>query len=335
MLPTLFQTLVLAVILSFLSPGARGRTSQAAAYEKYRKIEKESPDTKNGLTAKEREILFQHVYRHPVVSLDHIDDYEPFPGDPSRAVGYCFGRAMAVHFFARSMGVKSKAIRKLYIIGDLRQKGATAREWGFHVTTLVQDASNTEKWYAIDPIMFTWTQGKSQTVQQWIDRVQNVWDSWHEDKNHHARLYLTSNSAVMPEARDDKNPIWDFENFDPSTENGFTAVTLGGEDTVYELDGDAQDRHFAGADEPGEDGFPFIGIWLVIDPRKGKEYFSFKNYFVKLLDSVLHGRIPNRLHSLDLSTGTIEPAKTGIRSGNRMHSSGMSFYLLPRQGEGK
>src|SRR4051794_39924629 len=70
--------------------------------KQYLAIEDVAPETK-GLSEADRRALFQFAVNHPVASPRYIQDYEPFPDDPRRSIGYCFGRAMTVHLKARKM----------------------------------------------------------------------------------------------------------------------------------------------------------------------------------------------------------------------------------------
>ena len=200
------------ILIGFLWTCCLWAETQEQVLKKFFEIENR-PSTKMGLTDAERRFVFRFVYEHPVASPEHIGDYEPFPDDPAKQVGYCFGRAMAVHLESKALKLKTESIRKLFIIGDLRS--GDEPEWGFHVTTLVRDLEDEKKWFAIDPIMKGITQGRSQSADDWIAVVRSIWDRKKE-----AKLYITSIFAVMPDPRRIDNPIFNSKKFLPETEPG-------------------------------------------------------------------------------------------------------------------
>ena len=86
--------------------------------------------------------LYAGLVRNPVSRLERLDEY-----DPSGAIGFCYGRAMSAQLMASRLGLETKSIRKLFIVGDLRSNPAK-RDWRFHVTTIVRNDRG--EWIALD-----------------------------------------------------------------------------------------------------------------------------------------------------------------------------------------
>jgi hypothetical protein len=206
------RPLAITLIAFLLAPAAHA--DDAAVFAQYERVLAKAGAVRpqlQGLDAAQRERLYTLVLDHPVARLDRLPHY-----DPDGLIGFCFGRAMTAHLTARTMGLAESSIRKLFIVGDLRQYGADKTEWRFHVTTLVRGTDRA--WHAIDPIL-----GRAMPATEWIRTVQRTWD--HRKQ---ARLYVTRASAVLPDVRETPAPEAETGarlielKFDPRGRAGFT-----------------------------------------------------------------------------------------------------------------
>lgn len=215
----------------------------------------------SGLDAPQRERLFALTAGNPVASLDVLARY-----DPDGLIGFCFGRSMTAHLTARRMGLAERSVRKLFILGDLRQLGAPRTEWRFHVTTLVRGTVPGREWYAIDPIV-----GRVLTARQWIQYVQRVWDH-----QHRAHFYVVHPSVVLPDVTEVPAPEAETGKhlielaFEPVGKPGFTPRPELAP-AAFEV-AQARARH----DFFDADRFNFAGITI-----NGGD-FGYRNYFADL-----------------------------------------------------
>lgn len=261
------KTIALALIALVLAPAGALAADDAAVFALYRRAHEAADRVRpqlHGFDATRRARLFEHTVDHPVASLDRLPHY-----DPDGLIGFCFGRAMAAHLGARMMGLAEAGVRKLFIVGDLRQYGADRTEWRFHVTTLVR--GDDRDWYAIDPIV-----GRVMTAKRWIQFVQRTWDLRRK-----AKLYVTRAAAVLPDVR--VTPAPEAETgariielaFDPRGRAGFTPRPELSP-AAYEL-ADAQvEAFFLDADEP-TGRFDFVDITI------NGMTIAYRDYFRELL----------------------------------------------------
>lgn len=246
--------------------------TQAEVEKMYLKVD-QSPVITQTLSKDMRAKLFKLARFHKVASLEAVEKY-----DPTGEIGFCFGRAMTVNLIARKMGLDSNSIRKLFVIGDLRQ--GENPEWRFHVTTLVK--GDDSKWYAIDPIMqWPLAPGGPILMENWMEIVQKTWD-----KDKRAQFYLTGAATVLPDLREVPDP--DKEEgkhvielkFEPKKHQGFESSKIGGFE-FSNLSAKAQDDFFTGAYEAKEDDrFSYLGMRI-----NGKMY-DFRHYFEDLLEDL-------------------------------------------------
>ncbi len=291
--------LLLVSFLSSVGAFAYDKLTEPEIHSLYSKLENNFPNNKDIFTSDEMNKVFRDAKNHPVASLSVLSHY-----DKTGAIGFCFGRAMTTHFLSRETGLRAPSIVKMFVIGDLRQRGATKTEWRFHVTTLVKGSDH---WYAIDPIM-----PSVLTSNQWIQRVSEGWDSWEDPQRPNRKkaiFYIVSPQAIMPDLRSFKlNPkdekgdeIIDL-NFNPK-KRGLTRIQLD-RSPVYLLDSnqkniaradfDLTDLFFMSATEKDNDRFNFEELVI------SKEKYNFNNYFSHLLQTFLHqNRIPNDGRSAD------------------------------------
>lgn len=99
---------------------------------------------KETMSLAEAQELYRRIVNHPVVDLKYTSKYDP----KNDGLGFCFGRAMAVHLEALfKMNLKNSSIRKLFAVGNL-SKESFGINWGWHVTAIVKAAEG--GWWAID-----------------------------------------------------------------------------------------------------------------------------------------------------------------------------------------
>jgi len=239
-------------------------SSESGDLKLYRAILSRCPDTRKSLTAKERQQIYDLVAGGDVTSLKALPKY-----DPENQIGFCFGRAMAVHLLVRRMGLTEGGIRKLFVAGCLGSGGKT--EWRFHVITLVKGDDGA--WHAIE----TNVAERPLTARQWVEEMRKKWDPGRK-----ARLYVTSPSWVLPDVRtfreiaDEKGTELTELSFDPSGRDGFRQCRTYGFD-MHEVDDRAASRYFIGTDEDADNRFDFGQITI-----NGEKY-DYRGYFHDLL----------------------------------------------------
>lgn len=211
--------------------------------------------------------LFRKTSTHPVAATSQVSHY-----DPASYVGFCFGRAMTAHLIARRMGVHPSAVKKLFIVGDMRTAAATTTQWRFHVTTIVKGRGESD-WYAIDPIMY-----RVMPMRDWIDHVRATWDLGRK-----AHFYVVHSSVVIPDVRivppvatETGERIIELS-FRPDGKPGFTRRSDLGHN-CWEANIQAAERYFLDATEQNEP-FDFAGIQI-----NGKAV-TYRNYFHDLMTS--------------------------------------------------
>lgn len=283
-----------------ISSGSQSATS-AEVLEKYGRIVDASPATKLYLGKNELLSLFRSVVNDQVASLDMLDKY-----DPSGAIGFCFGRAMAVQLLARKMGLANESIKKLFIVGDLRSEADP--EWRFHVTALVKGPRDT--WFAIDPVF-----EKPLSALAWIKTARDTWD-----KKGIAKLYFTGPSSVFPDLRAVPSPEEEKRehlielSFDPENKAGFSAKPEFGP-LAYSLSDDSEAGYFSQVSGTAA-GFDFLSV------TSNGTTVPYNNYFADLMDNVL---------AQGAGTGGAENLH-GEASSGAAHASSMA--LSPRAGNG-
>lgn len=283
--------LALSAVAGFSTPAFADENEQVR--EAYVRVETDvTTAKKDSLLAGDRQALFNYVRDHKVAALtaENLKKY-----DPTGEVGYCYGRAMAVHLRARRMGLRPEAIRKLFIIGDLRS--GTAREWRFHVTTLVK--GDDLRWYAIDPLLVDGVgKNRPEPLEEWVRLIRNVWD-----KKKAAHLYMVESNSIVPDIRvfpwektDEKGDKITDLIFDPSTADGFKEKQIGGE-KVYVVNREQQAKHFLQAKEKVDaDQFDFSRLKMtVLDGDKRDELdYDYHHYFQELVDDIAKAPVVNR-----------------------------------------
>lgn len=286
---------------SFEEGPAKAATASLDLGKAYEALALGAPGGLSGLDKAQRAELFKAVYFHRVAALDKVPKY-----DPGEILGFCFGRAMAAHLLARLGGLDEGSIRKLFIVGDMRE-GADP-EWRFHVAALVRGTD--ARWYAVDPVM-----KKPLEINAWIRGVRAIWD-----KPNKTKLYLVRPSAVLPDLRVVPDPGQETGerlielSFDPASAPGFEKA--GGSyglapdlaKDVYEPSQGAADRHFMDALAGDPLRFDFEAIEV------NGERIGYNGYFRDLLAD-LSGLKPPHMDekSLTLKFGS-KAARLGLGS---------------------
>jgi hypothetical protein len=234
-------------------------------FSRFLELQVDSKSSANQLSVSQSRSVHRWAVTHPVVKLSELSKY-----DPSGAIGFCFGRAMAVNLQVRQLGLSKNSVKKLFVIGDLRS--GTAPEWRFHVTTLVKNSQG--GWTAIDPIL-----NAPMSANNWIQKVKATWD-----KNNKAFFYLTSADAVLPDIRTFKTPEAEQGdriielNFDPAKSTGFQSSAQFNT-KVFEVNPQAEAQYFLNTTKESSTSLDFTQIKI------NDAVFSYNRYFNDLFDS--------------------------------------------------
>lgn len=109
---------------------------------------------RSALTEAEAKDILRILSYTPQIRLLYAKKY-----DPLRRFGFCFGRAFFGNLILLNNGVRSDAIKKVFVYGPM-QFGKFTR-WGFHVAVMV--AKEGGGYWVIDP-----TNGKLVTLEEWF-----------------------------------------------------------------------------------------------------------------------------------------------------------------------
>jgi hypothetical protein len=265
-----FLTLISLLLFSLSVPSFAGQLTEDEALALYHQIER-TPVTKHALGPQERQALLYATSIHPVANLEVLDKY-----DPTGAIGFCFGRAMTAHLLARKAGLDSASIRKLFVIGDMRQ--GNEPEWRFHVTTTVKGTDG--RWYTIDPIMTPpLADGTPIPVEKWIDVVSATWDLPRPGKRYHVYYYFVDNSVIVPMILDQSSPILQYQSFNPANVPGFAQLNLQGR-AAFLVRNDVQSKYFINVNGAEGARFRFADITI------GGTIYDYRGYFFDLLQDL-------------------------------------------------
>jgi len=122
-----------------------------------------------GVSEAQRQAIMDRLLNNPVTDLRNVSKYDSIREDPGKTWGFCFGRAMAAHFFARDEGVERQSIRKIWAVGTM-QNGDD--KWGYHVATMLR--GDDAHWYVLDPR----TANKPMLVEDWVKAMQERAANW-------------------------------------------------------------------------------------------------------------------------------------------------------------
>jgi hypothetical protein len=134
------------------------------------------------LTNDQASDLYYWLETHPVAASSNIMKY-----DPKIQIGFCFGRATAVHLEALrgEYRLHPSSIRKIWVIGPM--EGG----WGHHVATLVlvSHPQIGTKYVAIDPVT------QVVTAKDWIN---NIRSQYQLSKNDPLMYFVTEPNRFGP-----------------------------------------------------------------------------------------------------------------------------------------
>ena len=125
------------------------------------------------ITWEEAQVIAQWRDQHPVVGLHRHDHY-----DPENRIGFCFGRAMAVHLELIARGVSKDAIKKVFITPSILRDH-------FHVVTAVRGPDGV--WWAFD------AKPKPEKLTDWISR-------WKKDVGPKMKIHITDPAKFAGQA---------------------------------------------------------------------------------------------------------------------------------------
>lgn len=113
-------------------------------------------------------------------SSRYIHDYQS--GDQ---IGFCFGRALLIHYALLKSGIPQDDIRKIFAIGDLLVGG---QNWEYHVAVMVKDSDL--GFIVIDPLQPALT-----GYEDWVKEVEA-----HSIKTPYSRIrfYITDPRKFLP-----------------------------------------------------------------------------------------------------------------------------------------
>lgn len=94
------------------------------------------------------------VAKNPIANPDNVEDFAN-----GNQIGFCFGRALLVHYLLLKAGVRPEDLVKVFAIGQLEVQ---KQFWKFHVTIMVRDSKS--GFLAIDPL-----QKKTIEYRKWLE----------------------------------------------------------------------------------------------------------------------------------------------------------------------
>ncbi len=148
-----------AVMRSKFTPSASAKAVEDANQELLRVLDQTSASVKSlaaaarpgstwraSISMREAQDLYRWLENHKVAGSSQILKY-----DPDVQIGFCFGRAAAVHLQALRQPTRlfPNSVRKIWVIGPM--EGG----WGHHVATLVHINDGEHLgFYAVDPVTY-------------------------------------------------------------------------------------------------------------------------------------------------------------------------------------
>lgn len=129
---------------------------------------------------KAAELALDKIHQNPVLSLDGIMNYPD-----ARQIGFCFARALLLHYFLLQEGVGPENLAKIFVLGQLRVQ---KQFWNFHVAILVRDSKS--GFLVVDPL-----HPKALEYKQWMS-IKAGYDI--KSPLSRARFYITDARKFMP-----------------------------------------------------------------------------------------------------------------------------------------
>lgn len=126
------------------------------------------------------EKILSEIRKNPVANLEATTSY-----DPSGQLGFCFGRALYVHYLLLREGVDRSDIAKVFVAGQLR---VSHRLWKFHVAVFVRDPK--AGYVVIDPLF-----EKPMALAEWR-KLATAFDI--KGTKSRARFYVTDPRKFLP-----------------------------------------------------------------------------------------------------------------------------------------
>jgi hypothetical protein len=107
--------------------------------------------------------LYNEFAQHPTAAYSLRKKY-----DPEGRIGFCFGRALAIHLELLRAGIQKESIRKIWVVGELK---LGSLQWHHHVATMVraQDGG----WWVIDPMYEAPIK-----ATHWMTRMRWIFGKW-------------------------------------------------------------------------------------------------------------------------------------------------------------
>ncbi len=117
-----------------------------------------------------------------------FDQTKTVPTTAEIAIGFCFYKALMVHYFLLQRGVAPKHIKKIFAVGPLAYQPLV---WKFHVAVAVQSKGKT---WVIDPLV-----KKLSTVEDWQKELQKFSA---EKPYPRLRFYATEPQKFLPNSKE-------------------------------------------------------------------------------------------------------------------------------------
>jgi hypothetical protein len=124
--------------------------------------------------------VLEQVENNPVTKIESLRQYPD-----GLQIGFCFGRALMIHYLLLKYGVKQRDIAKIFSIGDIK---LGAEIWRFHVAVLLRDVKH--GYIVLDPL----AQGVK-PYEQWVDEVISLGVKSPQSR---VRLYVTDPRKFLP-----------------------------------------------------------------------------------------------------------------------------------------
>ncbi|MCA9506912.1 MAG: hypothetical protein KC505_00645 [Myxococcales bacterium] len=108
--------------------------------------------------------------------------------DPTMQIGFCFARALHVHYLLRKAGIEQQDIFKVFALGDLYVDG---RFWGFHVAIVIRD--HNAGYLVIDPMKEELSQ-----LSEWMKWMEKFSLKYPAS---HLRFYIADARKLFPSSK--------------------------------------------------------------------------------------------------------------------------------------